>query len=263
MSSARDERRRPDGAARPRGPEPDRPDPGAPKPDFFLALFWSGIREARIYRAYPDPDGVAFVYAGPAVAFLDPELARGGGHGDWKARAVQSLRTSLVSAGGALVLLVGVLVLIGGRILANQVAAGRPVFEGRPLPTDFIGMLIAFVAVFAVTVLVVLTTAVRRITRRVAALDALSAEQLRAEAETEKRSFRATADNVRDVRLDPGEQAGGGRPASAARLSLRHDPTGKWKLDLLTRADARAAARAFRRLLGKDEVAVNFPLREG
>src|SRR5438105_1362500 len=80
-------------------------------------------------------------------------------------------------------------------------------------PTDFIGLVIAFVAIFSVTAIVILTTAVRRVTRRAEALDAMSAEQLRAEAESEPRSFRATADNARDVRIDPGEQAGGGRPA--------------------------------------------------
>jgi hypothetical protein len=248
MSSARDERRRPDGAGRAPSPQPDRPDADAP--EFFLAVFQGGFREARIYRAYPDPDGVSFVYAGPAVAFLDLEVARGGGRGGWKVKAADSLKAGLVSAAGAALVGAGVLIAIVGR-LAVRDGAGA---------TDLIGMLLAFGAVAAVAIVVALTTAVRRITRRVAALDAMSREQIRAEAEGEKRGFRATADSVRDVRIDAHDREGGGRPGSAARLSFRHDPTGKWTLSLLTPKDARAAARAFRQLLGKDGVEVTIRL---
>jgi hypothetical protein len=96
----------------------------------------------------------------------------------------------------------------------------------------------------------------------VAVLDAMSAEQLRAEAESEKRSYRATADNVRDVSIDPYDRAAGSRTGSAALLSFRHDPTGMWKLSLLKLKDARAAARAFRKLLGKESVEVNVSLKK-
>src|SRR5688500_1405710 len=53
------------------GLEPDGPETGL---KFFLAIFQSGIREARIYRAYPDEEGISFVYAGPAVVIIDVEL---------------------------------------------------------------------------------------------------------------------------------------------------------------------------------------------
>ena len=69
------------------------------------------------------------------------------------------------------------------------------------------------------------------------------------------------ADNVRDARIGP-PRTGGGRTGAVAQLSFRHVPTGKWNLMLLTLKDARAAARAFRRLLSKDGVEVNVPLKK-
>src|SRR5262245_40566492 len=118
MSSGR-EKRRPDGEPRDHGFEPDGPDAGAPGAElkFFLAVFQSGIREARIYRAYPDPDGVSFVYTGPAPLFLDLDVARGKGHGDWKVKTAQSLKTGIVSAAGTAGVVLGLVVLIVGRMV--------------------------------------------------------------------------------------------------------------------------------------------------
>jgi hypothetical protein len=248
MSGARDDRRRPDKGAR--DTEPDGPDAAAPGPEFFLAVFQGGLSEARIFRAYPDANGVSFVYAGPAVLFLDLEVARGG-PGARKISPADALKRGLLGAGAGALAVGGILIAIVGRLALRDGSNA----------TDAIGMLLTFGAVFAVAAVVALTMSLRRITRRAEELDAMSPEQLRAEAKTQKQSFRATAANVRDVRIDPHDRAGGGRAGSAARLSFRHDPTGKWKLSLLTRKDARAAARAFRQLLGKDGVEVNVSLK--
>jgi hypothetical protein len=251
MSGSSERRRRPDGGREGRSPGREGSGRRGPGPEFFLAVFQSGVREARIYRAYPDRDGVSFLYAGPAVLFLDVEVARGKGQGDWKAKAAQSLKTGLVSAGGAG--LVGLAVLIA--------VAGRLALQDLSNATDLIAMVPGFVAIFAVAIVLVLTMSVRRITQRLELIDSLSPEQLREEAQSEKWSFRATADNVKGVvRIDP-HDGSGGRPGSAARLSFRHDPTGKWKLILVARKDARAAVRAFREVLGDDGVEVNLSLK--
>src|SRR4051812_10355829 len=117
MSSAGD-KRRPDRGGQARRPEPDGSGAGAGsrEPKFFLAVFQSGVREARIYRAYPDEDGVSFLYAGPAPMFLDVELARSGVRGDWKAQAAESLKTGLVKASGGALVVAGLVIAIIGRV---------------------------------------------------------------------------------------------------------------------------------------------------
>ncbi|MFL5340748.1 MAG: hypothetical protein ACJ8F7_11405 [Gemmataceae bacterium] len=249
MARSRGERRSDEEEA---GSESDRPESGPRGPEFFLAVFQNGVRESRIYRGYPDADGLSFVYAGPAILFLDPEVARGTGTGDWKVKAADALKSGLVKAGVAGLLFLGIIIVIAGRLALRD----------HHNATDLIGMFLMFATVMAVAVVVALTSAVRRVTRRVAVLDAMTAGQIRAEAESEKQSFRATADSLHNVRIDPYEEADGGKPDFAARMSFRHDPTGKWRLILVTRKDARAAARALLKLLGKDGVEVNIPLKK-
>jgi hypothetical protein len=249
MAKARDDVR-PDGNDR-------RPTPAADEagsavgPPFFLAAHQGGFRGARIYRGYPDAEGISFVYGGPAVLFLDLEVARGRGAGGWQVRATDSLKTGVVGAAGLLLVILGILVVIGGRLALRSAANA----------TDFLGLAVVFVVVFGVAAIVALTSAVRRITRRAAVLDAMSPEQIRAEADSEKMSFRVTAENVKNVRIDP-EDTVGVQIKSVALLLFRHEPTGKWRLALLTHKDARLAARAFRQVLGKDAVEVNVALKK-
>jgi hypothetical protein len=251
MPSARDERRRQYEVNSGRNPEPGDPEADDSGLKFFLAAYQGGFREARIYRGYPDAGGVSFVYAGPAILFLDLEVARGAGAGGWRVKAADSLKTGLVGAAGAGLVILAVIIAIAGRLALKDARNA----------TDLIGMGLAFITIFAVATIVALTSALRRITRRVAVLDAMSAEQIREESESEKLSFRATAVNVDEVKIEPHDPQGGGRQGSAARLIFRHDPTGKWKLSLLKRKDLKVAARAFRKLLGKDRVEVTASLR--
>jgi hypothetical protein len=243
-----DRRRRPDDPP-PRGRGRD-DDPDAPerRPKFFLAVFQGGFSEARVFRAYPDGDSVLFVYAGPAPAFLDVEVARNAGRGDWKAKMARTLKTSLVSAGGAVLIGLAVLTAILGRLAIR---------DGSNI-TDIIAMVLGIGTVVAIGLVVALTGALRRLLKRVDLLDTLSREDLRDEARRDKQSFVATEDNVKGVRIDPPD--GSSRGGAAAYLSFRHKPTGKWKMNLMTRQDARAAARAFRDLLGHHEVEVNLQL---
>jgi hypothetical protein len=252
MSSAGDKRRRAGERPRNRSAEPDAADVAVrePGPKFFLAVFQGGFSEAKIFRAYPDADGISFVYAGLPALFIDPELARGA-RGGWQVKAADALKSGLVKAAVGGLIGLGVVIAIAGRLAARGDGGGA---------TDLIGLALVFLTVFAVGIVFVLTMSVRRIAARVKLLDAMSREEIREETQTDKKSFRATADNVSDVRIDPDENDG--QPGCAARLSFRHDPTGKWKLTLVARKDTRLAARAFRALLGEDGVAVNVSLKK-
>ncbi len=214
---------------------------------FFLAVFESSISESRIFRAYPEADGISFVYAGPVLPTIDPETARGKVHGDWKTKAAEALKGWMVGAGGAACLVFGVFILIAGRLFLRGRAADA---------TDLLSLILIILTMVVVGALVGVGMAVRRLTKRVAHLETMTRDDIRREAETEKRRFRATAENTREVIIDPPPRTAD-RKNAAGRLSLRHDPTGKWKLNLVSTKDVRAAARAFRQLLGKDGVEIN------
>jgi len=96
--------------------------------------------------------------------------------------------------------------------------------------------------------------------RRAAALDRLTLDELRAEADAHPESCRVTADNTSMARIGPPAARGPAdrkkEPAIAGRVTFRHASTGTWDLVLLTKADARMAARAFRRVLGPENVDV-------
>jgi hypothetical protein len=125
--------------------------------------------------------------------------------------------------------------------------------------------MLVVVAVGAVAfTIAAMATTVRQITKRVAHLDELTEQGLREEATSDKRNFRAAASDLSDVRIDPLTKSGVlGAPESgpAARQSFIHAPTGRWKMNLVTARDTKAAVRAFRQLLGRERVAVNVSLR--
>src|SRR5438270_416570 len=109
MSSGGDRRRRDKDRAESPTREPDMSEASAPEaqPKFFLAVFQGGFSEARIFRAYPEADGISFVYAGLPGPFIDLEMARGAGRGGWKVKAADALKSGLVKAGGAGLVVLG------------------------------------------------------------------------------------------------------------------------------------------------------------
>jgi hypothetical protein len=101
---------------------------------------------------------------------------------------------------------------------------------------------------------------------RAAVLDPMTIEQLRAEVESDKSSFRVTPDDTTDVLFEAPKTDSMWADKDLeskimGRLRFRHDPTGKWALLILTRADARAAIRAFRRVFGKDDIDVEIRIK--
>jgi hypothetical protein len=232
---------------------PDRPIGTAPK--FFLAVFQSSLRGSRIYRVYRARDSLLFVFVGPLVVFIDVETARRIDPTHWAIRAAGALKSGLVASVGGLIIVAAVL-------LRVVIRTGR---HDPSLAWDLVTLLAATAVFAAVLIILAVTVSVRRITTRVAYLDALTEDELYEEAERNKLSFRATATDLSDMSLDRLEASGvlGARQGgTVTRLSFTHRGTGTWKLNLVKSKDAKTAIRALRRLLPVGALAANFPVDE-
>jgi hypothetical protein len=102
--------------------------------------------------------------------------------------------------------------------------------------------------------------------KRAEVLDPMDIEELRNEIEADKHSFRVTAEDTSDVRIEPSSTKLWANKnverQIIGRVKFIHKPTGKWSLLLLTKADARAAIRAFRKVFGKEQVDVTLRLKK-
>jgi hypothetical protein len=234
-------------------PSEDHGQPSRTGPRFFLAIFQSGLRGSRIYRVYSDPAGLLFLFAGPLVVWMNVEMARRMDTTHWAVKAAGALRTGLVACVAGAILVAAVLLR-----LVLRAARDDPSVAG-----DIVTLTVVICVLVIAFAIVAVTVTVRTLTKRVEYLDGLTEEGLRQEAARDKRSFRVTADDVYDVSIDPLESAnvlGARRGETAARLTFTHETTGKWKLNLVTAKDTRAAVRAFRGLLGRGKVEVTVPL---
>lgn len=102
--------------------------------------------------------------------------------------------------------------------------------------------------------------------KRAAVLDRMALGELRAEAGSDQHSFRITADNTTNARIEPPSASAGADGArekrAVGRLQFTHATAGEWELALRTPADARLAMKAFRRALGEENVAVTLRLTD-
>ena len=216
--------------------------PGATR--FFVARYTGN--NARFFRVYVDDGALLFLNAGPYFVTLGADIVRGTDRRHWTLQAAKLLVTGLAT--GAVAAAVAFFAI--GRGVARN-AGGNPAAGG----TILYGTL-GLIALLTVGFIVALPFVVRRVTRRAAELDALTLAGLREQAEIEERSFRATPDNVSDVKLDYLELnysfARGN--AVGATVTFRHTKTGKWKLETTSTRDTLDALAAFRGLVGPDAV---------
>jgi hypothetical protein len=102
--------------------------------------------------------------------------------------------------------------------------------------------------------------------KRAAVLDRMTLDELRAEADADKNSFRITADNTSKAKVEPPSSSFGADRAKeqmiAGRLKFTHAKAGKWELVLLNRTDARLAIRSMRRVLGPESVDVTLRFKK-
>jgi hypothetical protein len=116
--------------------------------------------------------------------------------------------------------------------------------------------------------LMALTNAQERkeIARRAAVLDPMTIEQLRAEVDQDKASFRVHVDNTADVKIEPPKTGlfanKNVEPNIIGRLRFTHDPTGKWALLIVSKPDARACIRSFRKVFGRGGVDVELRIKK-
>jgi hypothetical protein len=105
----------------------------------------------------------------------------------------------------------------------------------------------------------------RGLAKRAAVLDRMTLDELRAEADSDKLSFRVTPETTGRARIEPPvRHEDDDRRAytfTVGRLKFTHATAGKWELVLVTRFDALAAVREFRRVLGEDHVDVTVRLK--
>lgn len=230
----------------------DEAEPGAAEdgssPAYFLATCSEGTNR-RLYRGYPDPDGISVIAVGPWLGFLDPEVARDVNKASWTTRTLERISAVQIAAGGVAILVAAVLF----RLLIGESGL-----------VEILILLLGFGLAAAVCALLLIGKTVRGITKRVAVLDSLSRAEIQSEASEGEGSFRVVADTVSNVRIEPDNEASQaeGIKNTSAVLLFRHVSRGKWRLILPSRQDARVAARAFRRFLGADEVQINIPLKD-
>jgi hypothetical protein len=231
--------------------EAGRPD-AAPAAKFFLTVHRSTLGASRIYRVYPDADGLSFLGLGPPHPWIDLESARELDSTHWAVRTSQVIRKGValaIAAGSAAAGVLGLVLL-------------KAALRDAPKVLDLVVFVLTAVGIFVPLGLLGLTASIRLFTGRVAYVDSLTEKQIRKEAERrEWFSFWAAADNVGGVSIDPVETKGA-KGKAAALLSFTHEPTGKWKLELVAPKDAKAAVRAFVQLLGQENVAVNMRLKK-
>jgi len=218
--------------AAPSSPPPNTPlPPGSTgeAPPYFLMVLEGGFHDPKLFRVYADAEALLFIYAGPYHFGMLDDIKRmrgqegvmGNRMAGVTARAVAAgARSGVAGAGVGLIGagIVGGLLWVGGKIAGSQIAKLAEV------------------------------------------LDLLSLEGLREEAGAGKHCFWVGPGNTSQAKL---------RPANRGLMSFDeadvegyaefvHQSTGKWKLKLLTWADAAAAVQEFRRVLGADQVHVRF-----
>ena len=107
----------------------------------------------------------------------------------------------------------------------------------------------------------------RQLTQRAAVLDRMTLAELRAEAGSDPVSFRVSADNTPKARIEPPPRDDYAETRTShlitGRLKFAHATAGKWEMVLLSPAEARMAMRAFRQVLGDDNVEVTLRLKDG
>jgi len=107
----------------------------------------------------------------------------------------------------------------------------------------------------------------KQLAQRAAVLDRMTLGELRAEAGTDRFSFRVTAENTPKARIEPPPRDDYAETRTAhlvaGRVKFTHATAGKWELMLLSLAEAKMAVRAFRQVLGHENVEVTLRLKDG
>lgn len=202
---------------------------------YFFAVYESG--DSKLFRVYADSDALLFIAAGPYHMSL-----------------VDGLKAMRGEPSGDAALMPGEVIGKSG-LIAGRAGA----IAGSAMAGAGIGMLAAGLG--GGLLMVGAKIAAGQIDKRSQEIEAMSADQLRHEANTAKGSFRVAPDNTSQVQLLPVKSGifSSDDATFTAYLHFAHKPSGKWKLKFFTQLDAQSAIQEFRRVMGDANVAVQIP----
>lgn len=219
-----------------------------PPADFFMAVDAALLGSGSLYRVYPEPDALVFLRVGMFFAPLGVEVGRKGPSGHWfgsAAEAAKPVISGAVAVGGIILIILLRMVIRGGAPLGGALDVLLSLVLSLGLPFGLAALWF-----------------VRGTLKRAAALDVMTADERQVEAGRDRRNRVLTADDVTEASLDKAAGGWGMDKLVPAKLTLTLHPNGKFKLRLEHRRDVKAAARAVKRLIGKQNVAVSLPLKE-
>jgi hypothetical protein len=102
----------------------------------------------------------------------------------------------------------------------------------------------------------------RAAAKRMEELDAMNLEQLRQEVDSNKLSFRMSAENVDSAVIEPPSSGffstDENQDLLSGYLRFKHRPTGMWHMQLMTDGDVSHAVRGVRHVLASKEVTIKF-----
>ena len=214
---------------------------------FFVARFMGN--KPRFFRVYGDQDSLLFLHTGPCYAIFDAEIARGSNRSHWILQAGNVVVAGL-AAGTVMALFA--LGMVGKAVFRN---AGK----NPEAAVDIMSIMFGIIAFMAVMFLLLAPGIVWRIVQRGRELSALPLSGLREQSETHPLSFRATPNNLSEIAIMPLDLDNG---HICAKLTFRHTPTGKWKIETTKSQDTLAAIEEFERVFGRAIVDVDYSLRQ-
>jgi hypothetical protein len=215
--------------------------------EFFMAADIALLGSGGLFRVYADGDALLMLRVGTYFAPLGVEVGRKGRGGNWLGWAADAAKPVISGA-----VLIGVVVLV---ILLRMIIRGRQTVGGA---LDFLLIIGVFAVFFAGLVL----WFIRGSIKRAALLDAMTPDERRTEAEHNRKNRLLRAGDIAEASLDKAAGGWGSDKIVPAKLTLTLHPKGKRKLRLENRKDVKLAAKAVRRLIGKENFAVNVPLKE-
>lgn len=203
---------------------------------FFIACFRGN--NGRFFRVYPVDNELLFLAAGPFFAMIDADQPRGTDERHWMLRSVKMLAVTVGSGAVAAFMVIAVIL--------------RAMARNAGFSADIMFLTFGIIAFLAIGLVILVPASLWRITRRAEELDALPQSGLREQAEVDKWSFRATPENVSNLKLALLDQRQNFKPTDEVGciMSFKHAPTGRWKIETLTTDDTRSAIGAVRRLWG-------------
>jgi hypothetical protein len=207
---------------------------GGPLP-YFFAVYESG--DSKLFRVYADSDALLFIFAGPYHMSL-----------------VDGLKAMRGEPAGDAALMPGEVI---GR--SGLIAGRAGAIAGAGMAGAGIGMLAAGIG--GGLLLAGAKMAAGQIDKRTQVLDAMSADQLRHEANTVKGSFRVAPDNTSNMQLLPVKSGifSSDDATFTGYLQFAHKPSGKWKLKFFTHLDAQSAIQECGRVMGSANIIVQIP----